>query len=323
MKVCFVSRLEGDETPWPVPMNDCRAWAYVFGGDTRHFSSVLADPEQLRAYDVVFFELTPNGYLVPPFVRSRVPGVALVGLVEGAVEAVSGQASWEQALFLECLASLDMLGVLVEDALPYYRLLASEPRRVQWIGVPYPKRWTDELEKPPAAAKERVVEVGAGLERGRNGLAALRLLERLRREQPALRGRVYGHPSELELVGRLAPGLEGALKRPWPEYYRHHLSAWAVLSLDPRRSWGRLVLDSASARIPYVGSNATHCADRVAVLTCDPYDVETAAAHLRRLLDDADLYEEVIEHQYAALAEFDEETSRARLAGALATAGLA
>ncbi|MEX2211569.1 MAG: hypothetical protein WD689_07380 [Gaiellaceae bacterium] len=323
MRVCFVSQFEGDASPWNAPINDCRAWAYVLGGDTRNVHTILREPAELGAYELVIVELTPNAYAVPPFVRRHVPGAVVVGLVEGGVEAVSAQAGWEQLLFLEALEALDVLGVLVEEALPYYRVLAGTEAKAQWLGVPYPKAWTDSLQRGTRADGARVVELGAGLERGRNGLAALRVLERVRRDVPDLRGRVYaGDPGELELIARAADGVEGALKSDWPSYYRHHLDAWAVLSLDPRRSWGRLVLDCAAAGIPYVGSNATHCAQHAGVLVCDPYDVEAAEEMLRRLAEDDELYAEAVTRQYEALGQFDEEASRSRFASALAAAGI-
>jgi hypothetical protein len=322
-RACFVSQFRGDESPWEIPVNDCRAWAYVFRADTRNFTTILAQPQELRQYDVAIVELTPNAYSVPAFIRQHAPSIVLVGLVEGGVEALTSQAPSDQLRFLELTRQLDVLGVLVPDALPYYRLFVDETRKVQWLGVPYPKTWTDSLPKKSRDAKEPIIELGASLERGRNGLAALRLIQQLQRRHPQLRARAYGgSAADFEMLAHLDSRVEFAVKRTWPEYYVHHLDVYAVLNLDPRRSWGRLVLDCASAFIPYVGSAETHCAKRLGVLTCDPFDVETAYEHMCALLDGPDLYNRVTLEQYERLGDFDEKVSRERFWSALETAGI-
>jgi hypothetical protein len=66
-----------------------------------------------------------------------------------------------------------------------------------------------------------------------------------------------------------------------------------------------------------VGANATHCADSLGVLTCDPFDAETAIGHLERLLDrestqGQDLYRSVVDRQRRSLAPLGEHESRQR-----------
>jgi len=318
VKVCLLSQIEADLVPVGEPMHEIRSWAYVLGGDARGFGSVISKPDLLGGYDVILVELTANAYTVPPFVRQHAPDAILVGLVEGGLEQVPSNPPWEQLAFIECIRTLDLLGVLVEDALPYYRLLAGEDRRVQWLGIPYPKGWTDTVPKPPADAKVTVIELGSTLQDGRNGLPSILLLGRIRKRHPHVRGRAYGSSlAELAPLHRLDPTLELCVRRSWREYYRHHVDAYAMLSFDPRRTWGRLVLDCASALVPYVGSDATHCGRRVGVLTCDPYDVEAAFRHVCRLLDDPGLYAAVVRRQYERLEAYGEEASRGRFWRAL------
>jgi len=296
----------------------------VLEADTRNFQRILAYPAQLRAYDIAIVELTANLYNLPPFIKQHAPSLTVVGLIEGPLEALAGQDPSLQARFVECVQAVDLLGVQVEDALSYYRLFVDDPRRIQWLGRPYPKAWTDALPKRPPTAKERLIGLGAGLVPHRNGITSLLLFQRLQRAYPEVKGWVYvTSQAEAEMIRQLGLTVECYLHRPWPEYYAHHLDTYAVLSLDPRRTWGRLVLDCASALIPYVGSAESHCGRTVGVLTCDPYDVETAYAHMCTLLDNRDVYEQVVQQQYQCLSQFDETTSRQRFWDAMAAAGLA
>lgn len=321
-RVLLVSQLPDNASPWTVPANEVRGWAYVLGGDTRSFHTVLVAPEALAAYDVVIVELTTNAYSVATFIKRRVPRATVIGLVEGGVEGLAAQEPRDQLAFVECVRQLDLLGVLVEPAVSYYRLLLDDDRRVKWLGIPYPKAYTDALPKPPRRAKAPVIEIAGNLDPGRNALAAMLLVRRLRRSYPHVRARLYvPRPGQMLAGEGLDPTVEYRLERDWAGYYRHHLDVYAMLSLDPRRSWGRPVLDCASALIPYVGSHASQCGSTVGVLTCDPYDADTAYGHLCRLLADPALYEEVIRTQYERLAAFDEAASRARFWRALADRG--
>jgi hypothetical protein len=321
-RIVFISQLGDDRSPWDLPCNECRGWAYVLEADTRHHARALEHPEELDGYDLAIVELTGNLYDVPLFLRERAAHLQIVGLLEGAVGAVADQPVELQAKFVECVRSLDLLGVLVESSLTYYRLLVDEPTRVQWLGIPYPKAWTDAQAKP-TVGDERIVELGAGLAPGRNGLPGVLVLRQLREEFPELRGRAYASSAtEADALRVLDPTLDCRPHRFWQQYYREHLEVWAVLSLDPRRTWGRLPLDCASAHIPYVGSDATHTARAVGVLTCDPNNVEAAYRHLRALACDPELYARITATQYAALDAFDEAASRRRFWHALAAAGV-
>jgi hypothetical protein len=317
-RLCFISQLGDERSPWDIPVNECRAWAYVLNADTRHAETVWNHPEMLQEYRLVMVELTANLYRLPAFIKQHAPGVIVIGLLEGAIGAVGDQTPSQQMEFVRCGQALDLLGVLLEESVAYYRLFVDHPGKVQWLGVPYPKAWTDSLLKRAPDDKERLIELGAGLDPGRNGLPLLLVLQRLRAATPGVRGRVYyASDAAREGLGQLDSMIEICPQRSWSDYYLHHLDAFIVLSLDPRRTWGRLVLDCASAHIPYVGSDATHCARTVGVLTCDPFDVEAAYQHTTRLLQDRGLYEEVVHEQYERLSGFDEEASRRRLASAL------
>jgi hypothetical protein len=321
--VVFISQLGDDRSPWDLPGNECRAWAYVLEADTRHHMRVREEPGALDGYEIAIVELTANLYDLPPLLRERFVDLRVVGLLEGAVGGVGDQQIDEQARFVECARSLDMVGVLVDSSVPYYRLLVDDPRRVQWLGVPYPKAWTDSQPRRPRAEKPRVIELAAGLAPGRNGLPGVLIVRRVRQDFPDVHALAYvSSGAEAAALRELDPSIECRPHRFWREYYAEHLDAWAVLSLDARRTWGRLPLDCASAFLPYVGSDATHAARSVGVLLSDPFDVEQAERHLRTLLVDDALYDSVAAEQYARLEPFAEPASRRRFWRALAAAGV-
>ncbi len=322
-RICFISQLQEDRSPWTVPVNECRAWAYVLEADTRSFQRILAYPAQLQAYDIAIVELTANLYGLPAFIKQYSRNLTVVGLIEGSVQAVTDQDPRQQLQFVQCVKTVDLLGVLVEEAVPYYQLFVDDPRRVHWLGIPYPKAWTDALPKRPAKTKERLIEVGAGLARGRNGITSLLLFQRLQRAYPEIKGRVFvATQAEPEAIRQLGIDIECHIRKPWPEYYKQLLDAHIVLCMDPRRTWGRLVLDCASALIPYVGSAESYCGRAVGVLTCDPFNVETAYTNMCTLLENYEVYERVIQEQYQRLSQFDESVSRQRFWDALAAGGL-
>jgi hypothetical protein len=149
------------------------------------------------------------------------------------------------------------------------------------------------------------------------------IVRRVRQEFPDVHALAYVYSdAEAAALRELDPSVECRPHRFWREYYAEHLDAWAVLSLDPRRTWGRLPLDCASAYVPYVGSDATHAARSVGVLLSDPFGVDQAERHLRALLVDDALYDSVAAEQYARLEPFAEPASRRRFWRALSDAGV-
>ncbi|HEY6138616.1 MAG TPA: hypothetical protein VI670_12730 [Thermoanaerobaculia bacterium] len=314
---------------WSVPTNDSREWLRALGsGDVVSYQRAFADPASIAGYDLALVELTPATHSLPRFLKRRVPHVTCVGLVEGRVEYVVRSAGEMEGLFQFAQAAddPDLLGILVERTLPYYRLYARVPERVQWLGIPYPLDWTETL--PRSAPGERIViELASGLD-SRNGVANVLILRELQRRYPSVEGRVYP-ASRRERSMLEAMGIRAELLQPrrWPDYYRLlRRDTFAILCMDDRRTWGRYALDAASARVPYVGSRLSHAGERAGVLTCDPFDTATAIEHLGRLIEErlqgrSDWYENVTARQYAVLHDYDDGAARRRMQRALAAAG--
>lgn len=314
---------------WLEPVNDSREWMRVLGGgDVLNYQQVVARPEMLSDYDIAIVELTPKTHRLPRFIKRHAPSVFCIGLIEGRVEYVVRSNEEMEGLFDFCqiVDDADMLGVLVERTVPYYRLYARRPERVQWIGVPYPKDWTDRQQVSPSSARELILELGSAMD-SRNGIANLLVLRELQRRFPALQGRVYCFVErERQMVETL--GIRAEFRRPrrWRDYYRDHLNCFAVLCMDDRRTWGRYVLDCASARMPFVGSNLSHCGERAGVLTCDPFDTDTALRHLSELIEErlaggSRFHDAVTARQSEALQHYDSESSLKRFCAALENAG--
>ncbi|MCD6299825.1 MAG: hypothetical protein J7L78_01445 [Dehalococcoidales bacterium] len=132
---------------------------------------------------------------------------------------------------------------------------------------------------------------------------------------------------EKEMIENLGIDVEFCKVMEWQDYFKHHLQNFLVLCMDDRRTWGRYALDCAASMMPYVGSYLSHCGEKVGVLTCDPFDVESALNYIRVLLKKYekrkdDFYKQVVKKQYERLKYYDEELSRNRFFEALKSAGI-
>ena len=315
---------------WLNPVNDSRECMRLLGGgDVLNYQHVAAHPDILSEYDIAIIELTPKTHLLPRLIKRRTPSVFCLGLIEGRVEYVVRSNKEMEGLFEFCqiVDDVDMLGVLIERTVPYYRLYTRKPEQVQWIGIPYPKDWTDEQGGNLAhGRRELVLELGSAMD-SRNGIANLLVLRELQRRFPALLGRIYYFVErERQMVESL--GIRADFRRPrrWRDYYKDHLDCFAVLCMDDRRTWGRYVLDCASAHMPFVGSELSHCGERAGVLTCDPFDTNSALKYLSDLIEEklagrSELHDSVTARQYAALGDYDSKSSIERFCAALENAG--
>ncbi len=332
LRACLLGQAHTRESiGWSLPVNDSREWLRILGGgDVLSYQRVVATPQAISDYDLVIVELTPATHALPRFLKRRVPHVPCVALIEGRVEYVVRSSGEMEGLFqfAQCLDDADLVGVLVERTLPYYRLYARNQERVQWLGIPYPLDWTDSIASTPGPGPI-IIELASGLD-SRNGIANVLVLRALQRRFPGVIGRIFPcserERSMIEALGVRAQMLQ---PRRWRDYYRLlRQDVFAILCLDDRRTWGRYALDAASARVPFVGSHLSHGGEHVGLLTCDPFDVTTALDFLTDLVEERlsgrdYLYRDVAERQYAALQSYGGEAARERMRVALAAAGLA
>jgi hypothetical protein len=330
MKTCLLGQAHTRPArAWLEPTNDSREWMRALGGgDVLNYQQVVAAPQTLLEYDIAIIELTPKTHLLPRLIKRHTPSVFCLGLIEGRVEYVVRSNREMEGLFEFCriVNDVDMLGVLVERTVPYYRLYARVPERVQWIGVPYPKDWTDLQRQLGASDRDLILELGSAMD-SRNGIVNLLVLRELQTRFPKLQGRIYYYlERERQMVEALGIRADFRKPRRWRDYYRDHLSSFAVLCMDDRRTWGRYVLDCASAQMPFIGSALSHCGERVGILTCDPFDTNRALEYLSALIDEklaggSELHDAVTNRQYEGLQEYDTNSSLHRFCTALANAG--
>lgn len=330
MKACLLGQAHTrPSSQWLEPINDSREWLRVLGGgDVLNYQRALAELETLSQYDLAIVELTPATHNVPRLLKRELPNLFVLGLVEGRVEYVVRSRDEMEGLYGFCQAVdwADMLGILVERTLPYYRLYLRAPQRAQWLGVPYPKDWTDLQPQTEPVQRALIVELGSAMD-SRNGIANLLVLRALQNRYPEVHGRIY-YFSERERQMILALGVRAEFLHPrgWRDYFRNLKDVFAILCLDDRRTWGRYALDAAAARIPFVGSHLSHCGERVAVLNCDAFDTCSALAWLERLVEERlaggnTFYQEVTDQQYRALGGYDGPSALERLRAALESAG--
>ncbi len=309
MRFCLISNLPTIRQ-WQTPANEIREWARIFNGDTFNGSEV-GDGSGLRDYDVIMIECTANLVGLASIIKSRVPQAKIVILVEGFLNSPD---CWPPALqmqYVQALNAVDLVGILVESALPYYRSQTSQ--RVAFIGIPYPLEWARANCQGP---REEVIELGCSLAGIKNGLTTLATFKKLGR-----RGACYPYFEEEKNLMRQFLGSDNLEFRPqlgWPDYFREH-SRYAIgLHMDYRTSWGRFPLDCASAGIPCVSSPMGHVQPILYPdTTVQPYDVEGAVAAIQRLTNDRSFYDHVVRIANERISNFDGPAARQRLLNAL------
>jgi hypothetical protein len=176
------------------------------------------------------------------------------------------------------------------------------------------------------SSRELVIELGSALD-SRNGITNVLLLRALCNEFRQLRGRIYCFMKrEREMLSTFGLRADFVRPRRWPDYHRALRQCFALLCMDDRRTWGRYALDAAAAGVPFIGSHESHAGEQVAVMTCDPFDTETAYAYAAGLIEERlrggnAQYRDVLEQQSAALVRYGDDAARQRLAEALRAAG--
>jgi hypothetical protein len=310
------------------PANDSREWMRALGGgDVLNYQRVIAQRGLPGRYELAIVELTPATYRLPLLLKQWHPELVCIALIEGHVEPnMSSNADMEALYrFTRVAGEYEMLGVLVARALPYYRLYA-DPQRVHWLGVPFPTDWTASMPPVVPSSRDLVIELGSALD-SRNGITNVLLLRALCKEFRQLRGRIYCFlEREREMLSTFGLNAEFVRPRRWPDYHLALRESFALLCMDDRRTWGRYALDAAAASVPFIGSHESHAGEQVAVMTCDPFDTDSAFAYAAGLIEerlrggDAQ-YRHVVERQSAALPSYGDDAACQRLASALRAIG--
>jgi hypothetical protein len=325
MRIVLISNLGLDLSPWDIPANEIRMWAYVLCADTRNAQLVLGDLQVAASYDLALIDLTTNLFGLPQMLREAFPGMILVGLVEGWVGNIAAIDVGAQCDFLVACRTLDMLGILAESAASYYRLYTTPSEKVQFLGIPFPKAWTDERPIVPFDEREFAIWMPFALRPVRSGISHVLAVRQLRKHFPDLKAYAV-RSSEDEDVHLRAVGADVELISfaDWPIYYHRLSRMFAVLNFDHLPTWGRVVGECAAARVPYVGFDATYCAKALGVLTSTPFDVDTSLGYIEQLLRDRraasageGMYSRVVQEQYCHLSAIDEATSCSRFWKAL------
>lgn len=337
MRICILSEAHTKEfLGWNIPTNDSRNWATVLGNcDILDYRKVSKDPERLLSfYDMIIIELSDETYFLPKLLRSVFANKIIIGIIEGRVEYVVRSRIDMEYLYEFCLSLkyLDMIGILVEKTLSYYRLYLDERdyNKVQWLGIPYPKKWTDKLiPENKYIRKEKVIIELASAFDSRNGITNLFIYKKLKKEFPWITGRAYLYEDrEKEMIeGLNIEGLEFCKPMEWQEYFKHHQESFLVVCMDDRRTWGRYAFDCAASMKPYVGSWLSHGGEKIGIYTCDPFDVKSALNYIRELLLEYEnnvnkIYNSVVSKQYSLLKDYDHDSSYKRFYEALEKASV-
>lgn len=273
----------------------------------------LAEAEELGQLDFVVVEGVPAADRVFLELASRLPRTRLVYWVEGRLGGLAGISSQDALLQVKAVAAADLVAVVSENTIPYYRLLTGAP--VVWWGLPYYEHVTRGLALAPEKRDPDLMAIGAPPSAAaKNGLASALVAVRC-----GLRVLVFGAREDedaLRAVGavaRVVP-ITGSINAA-----REVAAARVAVHLDPRDTWGRFSLDCAAVGVPCVGSSRVEAQRRLFPrLTLDWLDGEGAVALVKRLLSDQALYDESVAAAQEELTSFGYDATLVRIAATLA-----
>lgn len=303
MRFCLVSALRTTGR-WDVPANEIRAWATAFEGDV-HDGWEVTDGSRFDAYDLTMIELThpmlPVAERICQESRTKV-----VGLTEG--DLMPHWPAPDLSRYVQVLNMVDYVGIINAKAEGLMRALTQKP--VVVIGIPYPVQWTKDHRRD---RHNGLVELGSPPPE-RYGIWNAAALRKAR-----VPGICYHRGEEdATLAKELLPDITLHPMTDWQSYFIHHSGNRIGLHLDGRSTWGRFPLDCAAAGMPCISTRGSQTQSILFPnLTLEYYQIEEAAALVRRLLEDDRFYRDAVAHAEAHLSFFDLGPTRQRLLSAL------
>lgn len=302
-------------------VNGIEAWVYalrgeyVWGGRLRQ--------EHLSQFDIIILNLNPE-FLArfDQLLQSDLPRGRVIGLYEGGLADLDSR--WR--LWSRVADRCDLVIAINGHGLSYLRSLTTTP--VEHIGIPYPvggvRRYRTSIEQ----RRPEILLCSPLLSRPLDYLAArplglvmigyektfARRLHEIRRHR-TLDRRIYTRRAE-DLYAD--PKLH-VLEETTPQrYLRRGGMARIWMNLDPRYTWGRMVLDGAALGVPVISTRETWHGPTLFpdLVVSSPYDIAGATMIARRLLQDEGFYREVVARAEATIHGYGPERSLARLADA-------
>lgn len=291
---------------------EIQTWATVLEGDVFNhyipFSIYL-----LKSYDIIMIELIPRALAMTKKIKRKYPNKKLIGVLEGSLHTLGNDLQLKTSIeFIEAYRTVDALGVLIKDSIPYFQSITNKP--VFWLGVPFPVEWSRAHIIPPEK-KEPIAEMLHTFCSGMGGLTNFFTLKEIQKLHPEAKGRGYSNKRKLDqaLADRFGLNLEILPPLAWQKYFIRHSQAYLALHLDHRWTWNRYSLDCAAAGIPCISTpHSTTHKMLFPNLCVDPFDTKQAVVLAIRLLENPGFYKDCREYALEKIRFFDFENSAKR-----------
>ena len=306
---------------YTVEHNNMNIWATIMGGTL--YNGTLFDQgvygldyDYFNEFDLVMVALRQETIEVAIKVKQRAKAKVMVFL-DGEVDHFTTYTTRDlQAKMVELLNIADAVAVLHNESIPFFKALTNKP--VDVVGAPFPIKRVREM-CPPVRKREEI-ELGSSIKsvltHNRNALVNLGALAEI-----GMPGVVeIWEPVEMEFYQSIRKYLPipqikfRSSELGWDHYITQANYSLLGLHLDYRYSWGRFPINCAAVRMPCVGSPSLYTQKVLFPNLCVPYhDIEGAVALVKKLVSDANFYEENVSYAQSQIEEFNYKQCKIRL----------
>ena len=304
-------------------MNGIESWVYALRGRYKHASMLQAKDVQENDLVILNLDYPLLTHYHSVLSQDSVRRAKVIGLYEGSLDRVNPyRMVWSQVA-----DSCDLVVAINGYGLDYLRSLTST--RVELIGLPYPVDGMRELAVPLEQRKQSLLLCGWLLERSTDYVAVKdiglpmvgyerafkRTLRRAIQHRTTDRKRWVLRAEEVYGDDNLSIYMQTGLK----EYFMLARSLLLWVNLDSRYTWARYVIDAAALGIPIITTENTWQGPRLFpdLVVESPYDVKGAEVLARRLIEDSEFYQAVVEQASQKLDWYRPEATVERLYKAL------
>jgi hypothetical protein len=215
---------------------------------------------------------------------------------------------------ISLLGSSDLVITINQKTLPYFQALTLTP--CSNIGVPYPVAYVKSFATPidgresyafvcpsKGSSPSRIVAERLGIP---TKIHAKRLPRNLRSIGMLIKHRTADRNVLANIEARKNPNLRVTSTRELQEFWKEEGRAKLWVNLDPRYTWGRLVLDAACLGVPIITTASTCHGERLfpGMTVANVFCVEEAIEIGRRLVEDESYYRSVLDHAQKAVEAY-------------------
>ncbi|NLI14044.1 hypothetical protein [Pelotomaculum propionicicum] len=306
---------------YTIQQNNTNIWAAIMGGTV--YNGPLFDRgdygldyDYFDEFDLVMLALRQETIEVGIKVKQRSKTKVIVFL-DAEVDYFTTYTPLSlKAKMVELLNMADAVAVLHDESVPFFKALTTRP--VGLVGLPFPLKRVRQM--CPPVQKQEEIELGSSISsfliHNRNALINLAALSEI-----GMPGVVnIWEPIEMEYVRSIREYLPIQQIKfrynnlGWDHYITQANYSLLGLHLDNRYSWGRFPIDCAAVRMPCVAPPSLYTQKILFPRLCVPHrDIEGAVALVKKLVSDADFYEEVISYAESQIELFSYEQCKMRL----------